>query len=108
MARMRARPRLLVVLGVLAASTALLAGLGRSRLAGAVFVVRAAGLGGLGERLARARVVAVSETPTEVPWRGGRLVARLFQPASGGGRAILLAPGVHAAGIEEPRILGFA
>jgi dienelactone hydrolase len=105
---MRLRRRLLIALGVLAASTALLALLGRSRLQGAVFVVRAAGLGGLGERLARMRVVAVSERRLEVPWRDGRLVARLFQPATGSGRAILLAPGVHAGGIEEPRVVGFA
>ena len=44
-----------------------------------------------------------------VPWRGGAFRARAYQPVhSRGTRAILLVPGVHAAGIDEPRLVGFA
>ena len=43
-----------------------------------------------------------------IPWRGGSLWTRAYQPRHEHGRAILLVPGVHAAGIEEPRLVGFA
>jgi dienelactone hydrolase len=43
-----------------------------------------------------------------VPWRGGTLRARGYQPSRQSGRSILLVPGVHAAGIDEPRLIGFA
>jgi dienelactone hydrolase len=43
-----------------------------------------------------------------IPWRGGALKARVYRPAHGTGRPILLVPGVHASGIDEPRLVGFA
>ena len=44
-----------------------------------------------------------------VPWRAGTLRARAYQPIHyHGARGILLVPGVHAAGIDEPRLVGFA
>ena len=45
---------------------------------------------------------------TEVAWRGGQLPARSYQPARRSGRTFLLAPGVHASGVDEPRLVGFA
>ena len=43
-----------------------------------------------------------------IPWRGGTLRSRAYQPYRESGRGILLVPGVHAAGIDEPRLVGFA
>jgi dienelactone hydrolase len=51
-------------------------------------------------------VTAMSVKP--IPWRGGTLKSRAYQPYRATGRGILMVPGVHAAGIEEPRLVGFA
>jgi dienelactone hydrolase len=62
-----------------------------------------------------ARRVAAWNTTTvtvlgegSVPWRGGALRSRPYRPSAQSGRGILLVPGVHAAGIDEPRLVGFA
>ena len=60
------------------------------------------------------RVTAWDTTPvarepdTDIPWRGGSLRARAYRPSHVSGRGILLLPGVHASGIDEPRLVGFA
>src|SRR5215831_4706751 len=76
---------------------------------GAAFVVQASGMEGAA-RTATAwyatRVTPVDLSP--IPWRAGTLRARAYQPARESGRPILLVPGVHAAGIDEPRLVGFA
>jgi len=78
-------------------------------LRGAAFVVQAAGIGGRAGTATRWYSTAVTWSDiAPVPWRGGTLRARAYQPAHGSGRAILLVPGVHAAGIDEPRLTGFA
>src|SRR5262249_19228741 len=51
--------------------------------------------------------VTAADVPP-IPWRGGELRARAYRPARIAGRPILLVPGVHAAGIDEPRMVGFA
>jgi acetyl esterase/lipase len=51
--------------------------------------------------------VTVADVPP-IPSRSGGLRARVYQPAHQTERPILLVPGVHAAGIDEPRIVGFA
>jgi len=81
----------------------------RFYLRGAAFVVQAAGLNGAARTATRwyaTEVTAADAAP--VPWRGGVLRARFYRPARQAGRPILLAPGVHAAGIDEPRLVGFA
>ncbi len=45
---------------------------------------------------------------TTVPWRGGQLRARVYTPADPDGPPSLLVPGVHAGGIDEPRLIEFA
>jgi dienelactone hydrolase len=77
---------------------------------GAAFVVQAAGIQGVARRVAAWQTVAVSQTMNgySVPWRGGTLKAYAYQPYRVLGRGILLVPGVHAAGIDEPRLVGFA
>jgi len=83
--------------------------LARIYLRGVAFVVQASGMEGAA-RTATAwyatRVTPVDLSP--IPWRAGTLRARAYQPARESGRPILLVPGVHAAGIDEPRLVGFA
>jgi dienelactone hydrolase len=76
---------------------------------GAALVVQAAGIGGAAERLARwyATPVTVADVPS-IPWRGGELRGRAYRPVRVSARPVLLVPGVHAAGIDEPRLVGFA
>src|SRR5262249_18169120 len=76
---------------------------------GAAFVIRAAGIGGTPATAARwfETPVTTVDVPA-IPWRGGELRARAYRPQHVAGTPILLVPGVHAAGIDEPRIVGFA
>ena len=77
-------------------------------LHGASFVVRAAGMEGAARRAAAWDTVEVDVQDANVPWRGGMLRGRFYRPRSIGGRTVLLVPGVHADGIDEPRLVGFA
>jgi dienelactone hydrolase len=74
----------------------------------AAFVVRASEIDGVAARLLTWTTSHVEERPMEVPWRGGELRARAYLPHGDSGGAVLLVPGVHASGIDEPRLAGFA
>jgi pimeloyl-ACP methyl ester carboxylesterase len=91
-----------------AALLALAVVVGNSYLRAAAFVVQAAGMGGLGQTAARLETNAFDERALTVPWRGGQLKARLYSPRGAAVRAMLLTPGVHASGIDEPRLVQFA
>lgn len=80
----------------------------QDHLEGAAFVIRAAGFEGPARSVADLAGGAVEERATIVPWRGGELKARLVLPLGSIDRAVLLAPGVHASGIDEPRLAQFA
>lgn len=76
---------------------------------GAAFVVIATGMDGPARRVAAWNTTTVTAMSAEpIPWRGGTLRSRAYRPATQTGRGILLVPGVHAAGIDEPRLVGFA
>lgn len=75
---------------------------------GAAFVVRAAGMEGPVRAAAELATNTFDERPLTLPWRGGQLRARLYMPRGSFDRAVLLVPGVHAAGIDEPRLVQFA
>jgi dienelactone hydrolase len=76
---------------------------------GAAFVVIASGMQGTPRRVAEWSTTAVTAMGVRpIPWRGGLLKSRAYQPYKEAGRGILLVPGVHAAGIDEPRLIGFA
>jgi dienelactone hydrolase len=81
---------------------------GRRYVTGAAFVVQAAGLDGVARRIASWDSVEVTEHDVTIPWRGGSLRGRRYEPARATARAVLLVPGIHAAGIDEPRLIGFA
>lgn len=80
----------------------------RDYIEAAAFVVRAAGMQGMVRRAAALDASPVSETAAVIAWRGGSLRGRTYEPADVTGRAILLVPGVHAGGIDEPRLITFA
>ncbi len=75
---------------------------------GAAFVVKAAGMQGIARTLAGWETRAVDEQALTVPWRGGALPARTYLPRGRWRRAFLLVPGIHASGVDEPRLIGFA
>jgi dienelactone hydrolase len=46
--------------------------------------------------------------PQTVPTRHGPIPARVYRPTGASRRAVVLTPGVHAMGIDEPRLKGLA
>lgn len=75
---------------------------------GAAFVIRAAGLQGSARTAAEWTTEDVHDAETTVPWRGGTLRARVYTATDVDGPPALLVPGVHAGGIDEPRLVQFA
>jgi dienelactone hydrolase len=74
----------------------------------AAFVVRAAGMNGIVRTAADWQTHDIEERAVRIPWRGGELAGRWYSPLHPDYTTILLVPGVHASGIEEPRLVGFA
>jgi dienelactone hydrolase len=77
-------------------------------LRAAAFVVQAAGMNGLARTAVAWQSRPVTERTLEVPWREGSLPARWYTAARPDHPPVLLVPGVHAAGMDEPRLVGFA
>jgi len=75
----------------------------------ASLVVRAAGLHGPWlDRLARFQNGPVAMRDTTIPARSGRMRARVYEPATRRAVPVLLTGGVHAKGIDEPRLVKLA
>ncbi|XXF75730.1 dienelactone hydrolase family protein [Myxococcaceae bacterium GXIMD 01537] len=104
------RGRLRKVLGLLLGGLVLVAVLLAPRyLRGLSLVVRAAGLtGAWAERVGRWGTQPFEESERTVPSRYGPLRARLYKPRDPRGHPIVLTSGVHAAGIDEPRLVKLA
>jgi len=78
-------------------------------LHGAALVARASGMHGeWPERIARFDAVSFDVSDLQVPSRAGPLRARLYTPARPTSRTLVLTPGVHMDGIDEPRLVKFA
>ena len=103
---MRVR-RLLTLLMVIAAlvGAALIA---RPYVHGLSFVVRAAEMQGAARRVADLDTARVSEREISIPTRRGPMRARLYEPSGPHTRAALLTSGLHASGIDEPRLVRLA
>ena len=72
-------------------------------------IVRAADMGGSVEAFANGRARAVSVEPASaIATRHGEAPARFYRPAGTFTRTVLLVPGIHAMGIDEPRLTGLA
>ena len=74
----------------------------------AALVVRAAGLNGFARTAADWEAGEVSERSSEVPSRHGTLRGRWYTSGNPPHPPLLLVPGVHASGIDEPRLVKFA
>src|SRR5690606_39807528 len=90
---------------------AVLAGVGAAMLWGPAYaralslVVRAAEIDGWLLRAAELEARSWSAgTAFRVPTRHGEIPARLYRPEGPVDRAVVLTPGVHAMGIDEPRL----
>jgi dienelactone hydrolase len=76
--------------------------------AGSLFV-RAAHLGGRVEQFATEHARAVTVQPRHtVPTRHGDVPAQFYRPDGAFSRSILLVPGIHSMGIDEPRLTALA
>lgn len=93
---------------VLLAVLAVAAWVARHYQRGAALVVQAAGIHGWPERIAHLDQRRFTFASAMVPSRSGLLRARIYRPESGLRRAVVVFPGVHAEGIDEPRLIGFA
>jgi|EndMetStandDraft_5_1072996.scaffolds.fasta_scaffold12019_1 dienelactone hydrolase len=81
--------------------------LNHARSAG--FVIRAAGMHGWwADPLASLQSGAVTTEDTSIEVRAGRIRGRIYRPASATRRTVLLTGGVHAKGIDEPRLMKLA
>ena len=75
----------------------------------ASLVIRAANLGGRTEAFANDHARTVTpEPPHVVPTRYGNVPAKFYMPDGEVNRAVLLVPGIHSMGIEEPRLTALA
>jgi dienelactone hydrolase len=54
------------------------------------------------------RAAATSAETITIPTRHGPVVARIDRPAGGADRTLVVLPGVHAAGLDEPRLARFS
>jgi len=94
---------------VIVLALVVLASVGTLYVRAASLVVRAAGLGGRMEALAHRQARAVTAHARHVvPTRYGEVAGRLYTPAGGAARSVLLIPGIHSMGIEEPRLTALA
>jgi len=75
----------------------------------AAFIIRAADIPGSPATFADWRGAALAPvTNLSLPTRYGDIPARLYAPAAGFSRTIVLVPGVHRDGIEEQRLVALA
>lgn len=75
----------------------------------ASLVVRAANIGGRAEAIANAYASSVTVSPQHsVTTRYGDVAARFYRPQGTARRTVLLVPGIHSMGIDEPRLAALA
>ena len=77
-------------------------------LTAAAFVLDLSGtMSGL-RRVLPVRVRPVTSHDVDVPTRYGPIPARVYQPAGTPDRTVIVFPGVHAGGVDEPRLVAFS
>ncbi len=105
---MTRRRKALAVAGAVPLAALVSVTAGYDYVRGAAFVIQAAGLQGPARPVAEWTTDAVAESDASIPWRRGNLRARVYRSTSTNGPPVLLVPGVHAGGIDEPRLVQFA
>jgi dienelactone hydrolase len=102
------RPAKLVTFAAVGALALTAATVGRDYARGASLVIQAAGIQGWPNTIASWQAEPVSIQEIAIPTRHATLAGRVYRPGGAVRRAVLMVPGVHAAGIDEPRLIGFA
>ena len=103
------RRRLLAALTAFVIAVVVFAYVGAPYARAASFIVRAAGLGGRAEEFANRQSRKVTIQPRhQVSTRYGDVPARMYVPDGTSRRTVLLVPGIHSMGIEEPRLTALA
>jgi len=103
------RRRLLTALTAFVIAVVVFAYVGAPYARAASLIVRAAGLGGRAEAFANREARTVVVQPRhQVSTRYGDVPARLYVPEGTSRRTVLLVPGIHSMGIEEPRLTALA
>ncbi len=103
------RRRVLKAVTALVIAVVVFAYVGAPYARAASFIVRAAGLGGRAEAFANRQARTVVVQPRhQVSTRYGDVAARLYVPDGMSRRTVLLVPGIHSMGIEEPRLTALA
>jgi hypothetical protein len=101
--------RRLVVLTVLVLAIVIGLYVARPYARAASLIVRAADLGGRAQTFANMQAYEVERQPRHmVPTRHGQVAAQFYVPNGDATRAVLLVPGIHSMGIEEPRLTALA
>ena len=77
-------------------------------LRAAALVVNASGIDGWPHQLAAWHSARFRTEEHQIPSRHGALRARLYRPEGRPRRALMVAPGVHAGGLDESRLVDFA
>jgi hypothetical protein len=75
---------------------------------GLSLVVRGANLQGLTRSLAELDAVPCVERVVRIPIGRASVTGRVYMPAEGSGQTVLMVPGLHAAGIDEPRLMALS
>ena len=103
------RPRRLAVLAVLVLAIAAGVYVATPYARAASLIVRIANLGGRAQAIAENRKHAVTRRPPHtVATRHGDVPAQFYTPDADFDRTVLLMPGIHSFGIDEPRLMDLA
>jgi hypothetical protein len=77
-------------------------------IASAAFILDLSGSTSWVRQALPVRSRAVTTRDIEVPTRYGPIPARLYQPEGGSDRSVVVFPGIHAGGVDEPRLAAFS
>jgi dienelactone hydrolase len=77
-------------------------------VATAAFLLDLAGSTSWVRRTLPVRVQPVTTRDIEIPTRTGPVAARVYQPASPASRSLIVFPGIHGGGVDEPRLVAFS
>jgi dienelactone hydrolase len=74
----------------------------------AAFVLDLAGQSGWPRRLLPVRAQSVATRDVSIPTRHGAIAGRVYEPEGRARHSILVVPGIHGGGVDEPRLETFA
>ena len=77
-------------------------------VATAAFLLDLAGSTSWVRRVLPVAVQPVTTRDIQIPTRTGPVAARIYQPASPASRSLIVFPGIHGGGVDEPRLVAFS